>query len=118
MSARLSASREGWLIAKQSLWCLSDKEEQPSIQKLVGSVAQDALVYLNEESAHTDAFTEDISNVLHALEELKPEFSSSMVDQAVLQTATVKSETRIALKNQRYAQTVRVLFRHSHELFS
>ncbi|KAH9922007.1 ARM repeat-containing protein [Epithele typhae] len=35
-------------------------QEKPSVQKLVGSVAQDALAYLNEESCHTDAFTEDI----------------------------------------------------------
>ncbi|KAI0757312.1 ARM repeat-containing protein [Daedaleopsis nitida] len=81
-------------------------QEKPSVQKLVASVAQDALVYLNEESCHTDAFTEDITGVLQSLEELKGEFSSGIVDQNILLAAAAKCEARIALKNQRYLETV------------
>lgn len=77
------------------------------MQKLVGNVAQDALVYLNEESCHTDAFTEDISGVLRALADLQHEFSASLVDPRILQQALLKSNARVPLKNQRYAETVR-----------
>lgn len=73
---------------------------------MIGSVAQDALVYLNEESCHTDAFTEDITNVLRALDELKQEFAAPVVDQAILQAAAEKYDPRVALKNQRYTETV------------
>ncbi len=79
---------------------------QPSVQKLVGNVAQDALVYLNEESCHTDAFAEDISGVLRALADLRHEFSASLVDPRILQEALLKSNVRVPLKNQRYAETV------------
>ncbi len=77
------------------------------MQKLVGSVAQDALVYLNEESFHTDAFTEEIPDVLRALGELKQEFASSVVDQAIARAAAEKCGPRVVLKNRRYMETVR-----------
>ncbi|KAI8995384.1 ARM repeat-containing protein [Trametes punicea] len=81
-------------------------EEKPSVQKLVGNVAQDALVYLNEESCHTDAFTEPVPGVLRALGELKQEFPPAIVDQSILQQAIAKSSARVFLKNQRYMETV------------
>ena len=84
------------------------------MQKLVGSVAQDALVYLNEESCHTDSFTEDIPAVLAALEVLKEEFAKPVVDQEILQAATAKCRARVALKNQRYTETVCDLSRHGY----
>ena len=68
---------------------------QPSVQKLVGTVAQDALVYLNEESCHTDAFIEDVPGVLRALELLKQEFASPVVDKAVLQASAAKCGARV-----------------------
>lgn len=69
-------------------------------------MAQDALVYLNEESCHTDAFTEEIPGVIQSLEDLKHEFSSAIVDDALLQAAAAKCPARVALKTQRYAETV------------
>ena len=69
-------------------------------------MAQDALVYLNEESCHTDAFTEPVTGVLQALNELKQEFAPSIVDQDILQEAIAKSSARVALKRQRYTETV------------
>ncbi|KAI0823074.1 ARM repeat-containing protein [Trametes gibbosa] len=81
-------------------------QEKPSVQKLVGNVAQDALVYLNEESCHTDAFVEDIPGVLQALAELKHEFPSSIVDPRILQQAVSKASARVTLKNERYARAV------------
>ena len=87
---------------------------QPSVQKLIGSVAQDALVYLNEESCHTDAFTEPVPGVLEALEGVKQEFASPVVDEAILHAAAAKCSARVALKNQRYTETV--CFNCSNEL--
>ncbi|TFK89763.1 ARM repeat-containing protein [Polyporus arcularius HHB13444] len=84
-------------------------QEKPSVQKLVGSVAQDALVYLNEESFHTDAFTEEIPDVLRALGELKQEFASSVVDQAIARAAAEKCGPRVVLKNRRYMETVNAI---------
>ena len=80
---------------------------QPSVQKLVANIAQDALVYLNEESCHTDAFTEPVPGVLQALAELKQEFPAHIVNQTVLQQAITKAGLRVSLKNQRYTETVR-----------
>ncbi|KAH9853059.1 ARM repeat-containing protein [Lenzites betulinus] len=81
-------------------------QEKPSVQKLVGNVAQDALVYLNEESCHTDAFIEEIPGVLQALAELKHEFSGPIVDPRILREAISKTNARVTLKNDRYAQAV------------
>ena len=75
-------------------------------------MAQDALVYLNEESCHTDAFTEPVPGVLQALDNLKQEFSSPVVDKLILQAAIDKCSAREALKNQRYTETVCHVFPH------
>ena len=66
-------------------------------------------MYLNEESCHTDAFTEEIPGVLQALEGLKGEFARPIVDQATLGTAVTKARARVMLRNQRYAETVGVM---------
>lgn len=71
-------------------------------------MAQDALVYLNEESCHTDAFTEPVLGVLQALDGLKQEFSSLVIDRLILEAAASKSNARVTLKHQRYAETVRI----------
>ena len=63
-------------------------------------------MYLNEESCHTDAFTEPVTGVLYALNELKQEFPPSIIDQGILQEAIIKSTARVTLKRQRYAETV------------
>ncbi|KAL7285729.1 hypothetical protein ACG7TL_000834 [Trametes sanguinea] len=84
-------------------------EEKPSVQKLVANIAQDALVYLNEESCHTDAFTEPVPGVLQALAEIRQEFPAHIVDQTVLQQAISKAGLRVSLKNQRYTETVNAI---------
>ncbi|KAJ2996608.1 hypothetical protein NUW54_g7221 [Trametes sanguinea] len=84
-------------------------EEKPSVQKLVANIAQDALVYLNEESCHTDAFTEPVPGVLQALAELKQEFPAHIVNHTVLQQAITKAGLRVSLKNQRYTETVNTI---------
>lgn len=79
---------------------------QPSIQKLVGSLAQDAQVYLTEEAVHTDAYVEETPGVNNALMDLKEEFVPSSVDQAILIQAVKKINVRVTTRNKRYAETV------------
>ena len=43
---------------------------------------------------------------MRALDELKQEFAAPVVDQAILQAAAEKYDPRVALKNQRYTETV------------
>lgn len=83
-----------------------DGEWQPSIQKLVGSVAQDCLSFLTEESFHTDVFNEDTSSLGHALEELFHEFSPNLIDQDLLEKALAKAPVRAAVKTERYNEDV------------
>lgn len=79
---------------------------QPSIQKLVGSLASDCLIHLTEEAVHTDAFNEDVPGVRDALTALKSEFSPSTVDKAALLETLKKAPIRGAKRRDRYQQTV------------
>ncbi|OBZ79732.1 Proteasome activator complex subunit 4A [Grifola frondosa] len=81
-------------------------QEKPSIQKLVGSVAQDALVYLTEESIHTDAFAEEVPGVMQAVDALKEDFTYTSTDQQLLAEAAAKANARAVTKNQRYTEVV------------
>ncbi|KAI0961210.1 hypothetical protein AcV7_000369 [Taiwanofungus camphoratus] len=81
-------------------------QEKPSIQKLVGSLAQDAQVYLTEEAVHTDAYVEETPGVNNALMDLKEEFVPSSVDQAILIQAVKKINVRVTTRNKRYAETI------------
>ncbi|CCM01635.1 uncharacterized protein FIBRA_03696 [Fibroporia radiculosa] len=81
-------------------------QEKPSIQKLVGNLVQDALVYLTEEAVHTDAFIEDAPGVKSALEELKKEYVPSRDSTLLLSEASGKMTARAESKNQHYAQTM------------
>ena len=87
--------------------CINSKW-QPSIQKLVGNVAQDCLSFLTEESFHTDVFNEDTSSLEHALDELAQEFSPNLIDRALLDKALEKAPVRAAVKIQRYNEDVRL----------
>lgn len=73
---------------------------------------------MNEESCHTDAFTEEVPGVLQALDDLQREFAKPVVDSAILKAATSKTGARIALKNQRYMDTVSTFVTSTHEDFN
>lgn len=79
---------------------------QPSIQKLVGSLATDCLIHLTEEVVRTDAFTEAVPGVNAALLDLKSELSSA-IDQDLLAEALQKAGIRAVKRKEKYDQTVR-----------
>ena len=91
----------GCMIDRQSLIAL-----QPSVQKLITSLAQDCVVHLNEEATHTDAYALDAPRVDQALFNLESEFSSSFIDQKFLEKATEKSNVRVARRDVVYDDTV------------
>lgn len=79
------------------------------MQKLVGSVAQDALSFMTEEGLHTDAFADDCRGVDAALEELAQEFSPNLIDPELLQSALTQAISRGRTKTERFEQDVSVL---------
>jgi proteasome activator subunit 4 len=102
----MSTSGEGLSAIFPFLLILIGK--QPSIQKIVGNVAQDSLSFLTEEALHTDAYPDDISRVEHALEELTPEFSPTLVDHDLTEEALSKLDRRAELKTSRYDEDVSI----------
>ncbi len=64
----------------------------------------DANALLTEEAVHTDAFDEEIPGVEAALDQLAAEFSTSLVDQAVLAEALKKGVVRRQLKARRHEE--------------
>lgn len=82
---------------------------QPSIQKLVGNLAQDAAVYLTEEATHTGAFLENIPGVINALTALKEEYPVTSEDHRILAHAIQKVPDRAAAKNRHHEDTVNVV---------
>lgn len=89
------------MIDRQSLIFL-----QPSIQKLITSLAQDCLVHLNEEATHTDGYALDTPRVDQASFDLESEFSSFFVDRKFLEKATENSAARVVRRNLVYHDTV------------
>ncbi|KAK7058314.1 Proteasome activator BLM10 [Paramarasmius palmivorus] len=81
-------------------------EEKPSIQKLVNTTAQECYNHLLEDVAHTDAYTLQIPALDHALQELQQAFSTSFIDQNLLQEAISKYPLRIEKRAALYHQTV------------
>ena len=92
------------------LECIIDRQPlivlQPSIQKLITSLAQDCVLHLNEEATHTDGYTLDTSRVDQALFDLESEFSTFFVDRKFLTKATEKSAVRNIKRNVVYNDTV------------
>lgn len=80
---------------------------QPSIQKLVGSVAQDALTFLSDEALHTVSYGEEVLDLNNALDDLATEFSSSMIEPQLLQRAQEKSVALGEARRKRHADSVR-----------
>ena len=91
-----------YFISSQSLTHLC----QPSIQKLVNSVANDAIANLAEETTRTDAYTEDTPAVKVAVDDLSTELSPDLMDRDLLREALYKSSTRAEARERKYAQTV------------
>ena len=79
---------------------------QPSVQKLITSIAQDCVLHLNEEATHIDAYALETPRVDQALFDLENEFSTSFVDRNFLKNATEKSTARVIRRNIVYNDTV------------
>ena len=83
---------------------------QPSIQKLVSSVANDAITNLAEETTRTDAFPESTPQVKLAVDALRADLSPELIDQDLLSEALHKSIARGEARERKYAQTVSLAF--------
>ncbi|KAJ7666470.1 hypothetical protein B0H17DRAFT_1162570 [Mycena rosella] len=81
-------------------------EEKPSIQKLASSVASDCAGHIREESAHTEAYSLDVARLEDALVCLETEFSSSVVNQKLVDEATSKSLARASRRNEAHTAMV------------
>ena len=79
---------------------------QPSIQKLITSLAQDCVLHLNEEATHIDAYVLETPRVDQALCDLENEFSTSFVNRNFLKKATEKSAARVIRRGVVYNDTV------------
>ncbi|KAH9964279.1 hypothetical protein BC827DRAFT_1190239 [Russula dissimulans] len=81
-------------------------QEKPSIQKLVTSVAHDAIANLAEETTRTDAYTDSAPQVKSATDALRTELSPDSIDNDVLGEALHKSVARIEARERKYSQTI------------
>jgi hypothetical protein len=81
---------------------------KPSIQKLVTSVAHDAIANLAEETTRTDAFLENVPQTKMTVDALKAELSAYLIDDDLLSEALHKSIARSEARERKYSQTVSV----------
>lgn len=81
-------------------------QEKPSIQKLVTSVANDAIANLAEETTRTDAYTDSVPAVKLAVDTLRAEFSPNLIDHDLLGEALQKSSIRALARENKYSETV------------
>ncbi|KAI0296143.1 hypothetical protein BC826DRAFT_1005479 [Russula brevipes] len=81
-------------------------QEKPSIQKLVNSVANDAITNLAEETTRTDAYTESAPQAKIAADSLRAELADDLIDSDLLEEAFQKSIARAEARERRYTQTV------------
>ena len=92
------------------LECTIDRQPlnvlQPSVQKLITSLAQDCVLHLDEEATHTVGYTLDTPRVDQALFDLESEFSTSFVDRTFLTKTVEKSTVRVIRRNIVYNDTV------------
>ncbi len=79
---------------------------QPSIQKLVSSVANDAIANLAEETTRTDAYTDSVPAVKLTVDALRVEFSPNLIDHDLLGEALQKSSIRALARESKYSETV------------
>lgn len=81
---------------------------KPSIQKLVTSVAHDAIANLAEETTRTDAYLENAPQAKMIVDALKAELSADSIDDDLLNEALHKSIVRSEARERKYSQTVSV----------
>ncbi|KAI9462941.1 hypothetical protein F5148DRAFT_1212253 [Russula earlei] len=81
-------------------------QEKPSIQKLITSVANDAITNLAEETTRTDAYTESAPQVKMAVDALRTELSPDVIDNDALSEALHKSAARVEAREKKYNQTI------------
>jgi proteasome activator subunit 4 len=81
---------------------------KPSIQKLVTSVAHDAIANLAEETTRTDAYLENAPQAKITVDALKAELSAGLIDDDLLSEALHKSIARSEARERKYSQTVSV----------
>ena len=79
--------------------------QQPSIQKLVASIAQDCLSNLNEEATPTEAYKLPIPRLDDVLKDLEQEISRGL-DQRLLEESMHKARIRIQKREAVYHDTV------------
>ncbi|KAF8274047.1 hypothetical protein EI94DRAFT_1714621 [Lactarius quietus] len=82
-------------------------QEKPSIQKLVSSVANDAIANLAEETTRTDAYPDSVPAVKLAVDALRVEFSPNLIDPDLLGEALQKSSIRALARENKYNETWR-----------
>lgn len=73
----------------------------------MNNLCQDCVSHLNEEATHTDAYKLSVPGVEEALLELRGEFSTSFLNEALLKQALEKSRIRVAHREALHADTVR-----------
>jgi proteasome activator subunit 4 len=81
-------------------------QEKPSIQKLVSSVANDAIANLAEETTRTDAYTDSVPAIKLAADALRVELSPNLIDDDLLVEALQKSSIRALARESKYSETV------------
>jgi hypothetical protein len=81
---------------------------KPSIQKLITSVAHDAIANLAEETTRTDAYLEEAPEAKMTVDGLKAELSADLIDDDLLSEALRKSIARSEARERKYSQTVSV----------
>ena len=90
------------IIVTNSRFC------KPSIQKLVTSVAHDAITNIAEETTRTDAYIESAPQAKMAVDALKAELSADVIDYDLLNETLHKSIARSEARERKYNQTVSV----------
>lgn len=68
----------------------------------MGSLVQSSLVYITEESLHTNAFTEPVPRIDQAIKDLADEFTPKLINKAILHEALLKLGPRVAERSKQY----------------
>ncbi|KAF7320019.1 hypothetical protein MKEN_00785900 [Mycena kentingensis (nom. inval.)] len=80
-------------------------EEKPSIQKLVGTLANNIVSHIKEEAGHTDAFTLGAGRVTAAIAEVVAE-ASATINQQLVAAAKAQSSVRASRRNEEHTAMI------------
>lgn len=72
----------------------------------MGNLIQSSLVYITEESLHTNAFIDPVPRIEQAIRDLATEFTPKLINRDILREAVAKLEPRVAERNRQYDATV------------